>query len=566
MTSCPKARRLHVSLSAALVLAATLAALGGSAPAAAVPGNTVRISGASRYDTAAKVALRQFSAGAQTAVVTSGEQFPDALVAGPLAASEGGRPLLLTRKDDVPAETRNALSTLSPREIVVVGGESAVSAAAFAQLEQLAESVTRIRGGDRFSTAVAVSRAVAPAQASAVYLAFGRDFPDAVVAGALGARAQEPVLLVERDSVPQPVATRLEELSPQEVFIVGGAGVISEAVAARVRELTGVTPERVRGGDRFATSVAGADHAYPNGAATVYIATGRNFPDALSAGPAAAAEDAPVLLVEQACMPEAVRLAVEALGADNLIVIGGSGVVSERTAQMQSCDPAPRGTITANVRFSGSGVGYAAYLNIHDLEGNAVAMGMQSDVNDSPTEGRPWVHTNVFRDPDHVPAGSPAGFDHKYGTLQLQNNVTYKFQLDYLRERELARLKIDDVIVLEVPVRLVGRLFFQTEVNVARNGDSVDATFTDVRIGGFVAEGNGRGTAVEPNGTWNTSSFDFYDLDMQQLDSEVQGADMRGSGTASGVPDGKDWHTVETVRPGEPLAAIGMIAEYWFGQ
>lgn len=554
-------RRALAAAFVASLFAVSLTAVSG--PASAAPSSTVRVFGDSRYATAAQVALRQFDEAnrpVQAVVITTGEKFPDALVAGPLAAAGSPKPMLLVQQASVPAETRDAIEALDPQGLIIVGGESAVSSAVEAELEaQTGTTATRIQGLDRFSTAVAVSEVAFPGAAQTVFLAFGGNFPDAVVAGSLGANEQAPVLLVDQNSAPQVVLDRLEELSPNAIHVLGGATVISDNVLGQVQAATGVTPARISGIDRHSTSVAGSAFAFPAGADTVYIATGNNFPDALAAGPAAAAEGAPVLLVQTSCMPEVVRREIERLGASTMVVIGGGSVVSDATASMTSCDPLPRATITSDVRFTGGGEhGWAVYLNIHDVFGNAIAMGVQDDVKAPETFGKTVVHANVVRN---------GVFDHAYGSLELRENTTYEFKLEYLRERQIGRLWVDGIVALEIGgVNMRERLFFQTEVNVANNGDFVDATFSNTTIGGHVPEGNGRSTTVEPNGTWNTSSFDFYNLDMEQLDSEVQGADMRGHGTASGVPAGHDWHTVETVRPGEPLAAIGMIAEFWHNQ
>ena len=517
--------------------------------------------------------MRQFEGAGpvQSVVITTGEKFPDALVAGPLAAAGAAKPLLLVERGSVPAETRAAIEQLDPNGLIIVGGESAVSTAVENELEALiGVTAERIQGGDRYDTAVNVSKEAFPGTANTVFLASGEGFPDAVVAGALGAADQAPVLLVESGNIPAVVRQRLSELNPSSVAVLGGPFVVSDAVLAQAQESTGVVPERIAGPDRHSTSVVASRFAFPAGTDTVFIATGANFPDALAAGPAAAAENAALLLVQQACAPEVVKREVARLGAENVVVIGGSGVVSDQAAAIGSCDPLPRATITSDVNFSGGGDhGWAVYLNIHDFPptadgtggtNSAIAMGVQDDVKAPETFGRTVVHANVVRN---------GVFDHAYGSLELAQNTTYEFSLDYLHEKQLARLWVDGIPALEMHVAMKNRLLFQTEVNVANNGDFVDASFSDVRIGGHIPGGNGHSTdpnSVHPNGAWNTTDFDFYGLDMEQLDNDVQGADMRGHGTASGVPAGRDWHTVELDRPGEPLAAIGMIAEYWFGQ
>ena len=98
-------------------------------------GNVVRISGSNRYETAVKVSQQRFPNGAADVFVASGEDFPDALVAGPL--SSGAGPLLLTGSKKLPAVVRQEVQRLKPKRIIVVGGPSAVSDAVVGELESL---------------------------------------------------------------------------------------------------------------------------------------------------------------------------------------------------------------------------------------------------------------------------------------------------------------------------------------------------------------------------------------------------------------------------------------------
>jgi peptidoglycan-N-acetylglucosamine deacetylase len=62
---------------------------------------------------------------------------------------------------------------------------------------------------------------------------------------------------------------------------------------------------------------------------TVYIATGTSFPDGLSAGPAAGRNGAPLLLVKPTAVPAGVAEELRRLNPTTVIVVGGSGVVSD---------------------------------------------------------------------------------------------------------------------------------------------------------------------------------------------------------------------------------------------
>jgi len=194
------------------------------------------------------------------------------------------------------------------------------------------------------------------------------------------------------------------------------------------------------------------------------------------------------------------------------------------------------------VSFSGAGTGWAAYLNLHDGNNSAVAMGVQSDAGDAPSSGRSLVHSN------YVINGQ---FGHVYGSTPLPAHESHRWDLRYYAGAGRAILFQDGTPLLAVNIRLNGQVFYQTEVNARIDGDSVDATFGNTIVGGTKPNGS----AVMPNGSWNTRDFNFWHLNMQQTNSAVQGADMHGYGTISGMGSG-NWHTVNP-----PAAAIGMIGE-----
>lgn len=106
----------------------------------------------------------------RTVYIAQGEQFPDALVGGVLAASHNA-PLLLVsgakHRDEVPSSTAVALAELSPDRIVVFGGPEAVSAAVVRDLRAFASTVERVGGADRFETAALIARDVPQAVTNA---------------------------------------------------------------------------------------------------------------------------------------------------------------------------------------------------------------------------------------------------------------------------------------------------------------------------------------------------------------------------------------------------------------
>lgn len=88
---------------------------------------------------------------------------------------------------------------------------------------------------------------------------------------------------------------------------------------------------RLSGADRYATAIAVAGQYRP-GVDAVYVATGANFPDALSAAAAAALVGGPLLLTPTATLPKAVAEAIKRLAPKKIYVVGGGGAVSPKVA------------------------------------------------------------------------------------------------------------------------------------------------------------------------------------------------------------------------------------------
>ncbi|MBW3551591.1 MAG: cell wall-binding repeat-containing protein [Proteobacteria bacterium] len=85
---------------------------------------------------------------------------------------------MLSDRDSLPDATRTALSGLS--RATLVGGEVVLSAQVQAQVDEVADRVTRVAGGDRYATAVEVVKAYGDLDTSLLGLASGETFPDAL--------------------------------------------------------------------------------------------------------------------------------------------------------------------------------------------------------------------------------------------------------------------------------------------------------------------------------------------------------------------------------------------------
>ncbi|MCK0110744.1 S8 family serine peptidase [Ornithinimicrobium sp. F0845] len=303
---------------------------------AEVTGPTVeRVSGVDRYATAAQIAER-YPDGADTVYVVTGEDFADAL-AGAAPASEGRlpgsaglftvdgspAPVLLVKSDRIPGATRAALDAVQPQRLVVLGGEGAVSEGVATQLGAWGE-VDRVAGENRYETAAMLSD-LYPAGVDTVYVASGEpeNFPDALAGAALAGHEGAPVLLTQTDHVPAVVTEALDRLDAGEIVVLGGDGAVSDEVFAELG-----ADRRLAGVDRYATAAAiSAEH--PSGLANTFVATGLDWPDALTGSALAAHLGEPVNLTRPTGLPAVTRAELERLEPGHATVLGGSGVVPE---------------------------------------------------------------------------------------------------------------------------------------------------------------------------------------------------------------------------------------------
>ncbi|MFI5261884.1 MAG: cell wall-binding repeat-containing protein [Candidatus Limnocylindrales bacterium] len=287
-----------------------------------------RIAGSDRYATSAQTAASAFGPGVSVVYVGSGEAFPDAMSGAAAAARDGG-PVLLTQNGLLPLGTAQELAQLAPGRIVLLGSSGSVDGQVMSLLQGYTTgTVTRLAGSDRFATAAAISRATFSPHPSAVYIASGLNFPDALAGAAAAAHVGVPVLLVS-GGIPSSTATELARLVPTHIYVLGSTGSVSAAIQTALQRYTiartVASVTRIGGSDRYATAVLIAQATYAS-AGTVYIANGQNFPDALSGAPLGG----PLLLVPSGdVVPQEVLDEVTALGPSRLVVLGGATGVSD---------------------------------------------------------------------------------------------------------------------------------------------------------------------------------------------------------------------------------------------
>jgi putative cell wall-binding protein len=188
-------------------------------------------------------------------------------------------------------------------------------------------TVPRTSGEDRYATAAAVARDTF-ASAPTAYLARGDAFPDALAASYAAGLADVPILLTTSTSVPAATTSALSALGVRTVHVLGGPTAVSPQVDASLQS-QGYAVDRVGGDDRFATAAALARIGGPGPVGggelgtTALLSSGRSFPDALAAGGMADALHLPQLLAEPDSVPASTASALQDLGIQRVLLVGG---------------------------------------------------------------------------------------------------------------------------------------------------------------------------------------------------------------------------------------------------
>ncbi|MCY7298110.1 MAG: cell wall-binding repeat-containing protein, partial [Ilumatobacteraceae bacterium] len=332
------------------ITGATAPAAAASAPAGGdAQVDVERVSGVDRYKTAATISAKAYPTTAEVVYVASGTNFPDAVSAAPSAIHENA-PLLLTQAGQLPASTRAEIARLDPEKIVIVGGSGVISNAVRDALKSLAPNVVRVAGTDRYSTSIALARyAFGTAGASTAYIATGNAFPDAMSAGAAAGSSNGPVILVNGSASTADSATRslLSDLRTSKVKVIGGTAAVSAGIATSLGS-GGKTVTRLSGSDRFETSIATNANAFTS-SSTVYLATGYNYPDALAGSVLAGAQPAPMFVVPTTCVPSGVLAQIDAVGATDVVLLGGTTALQTGVANLDICETESTKVVAAPV-------------------------------------------------------------------------------------------------------------------------------------------------------------------------------------------------------------------------
>ena len=292
-----------------------------------------RTAGADRYATAVEVSKDTFPSGADTVVIATGANWPDALCGSGLAGAVSG-PVLLTRQGSLPASIKAEIERLGAENAYILGGTGAVSMAVENELDAMLDgTINRLAGANRYETGDLIAEKTTDILQwrwdGTILVATGGNFADALAGAPLASGLGWPIVLASPTSgkVTVPRWT-------SEAIILGGIGAVPMSTEYMLRwsELSNDDVMRIAGATRYDTAAMTAQYGVDMGLLWngVGVATGQDFPDGLTGGAALGMRRAALLLTPSTSLAPAAEKKLEDNkdAVDSVVILGGTGAVS----------------------------------------------------------------------------------------------------------------------------------------------------------------------------------------------------------------------------------------------
>ncbi|WP_027626449.1 cell wall-binding repeat-containing protein [Clostridium lundense] len=285
----------------------------------------IRLGGGNRYETSVKISKDGWIQ-SDNVVLVSGENFPDAICAAPLAKKYDAPILISTSKRLDPA-VMEEIQRLGSKKFFIVGGSGVISLDIEKQLKDIKLEVIRIAGQDRYKTSVKVAETIGVS--NGVVLVSGNNFPDALSIASIAGIKQMPILLTTATNLPDSIKEYINSNRINKYYVVGGTSVIYDSV---IKGLTNV--KRLSGADRYETNIAVIKEFFKDlNFNTVYLGSGEKFPDTLCGSAAAAKNSAPIVLTSGTYCKAQSLIKSNMDSVSSFKILGGTSVISDKLVQ-----------------------------------------------------------------------------------------------------------------------------------------------------------------------------------------------------------------------------------------
>lgn len=285
-----------------------------------------RLSGKNRFEVAANISQKGW-ASADTVFISNYLAFADALSAAPLAYKYNS-PILLTQAGSLNQVTKQEITRLKAKNIVLVGGNGSLNDWITKELRGMGKNVRRIGGQNRFEVSKNIALELGNYQTAIV--ANGLNYPDALAIAPFAAKNGFPILLTRPEAAAKETLEVIQKKNVQNTIIVGGEASVSRNVSYKIPK-----PVRIGGKDRYEVAL-NIFNKYFADTDKLYFATGTTFADALTGSVLITKENATILLTGKDTLPGSVSDALAKRNIQTYIILGGTGSVGSKVLSLLS--------------------------------------------------------------------------------------------------------------------------------------------------------------------------------------------------------------------------------------
>ncbi|MBV7273456.1 cell wall-binding repeat-containing protein [Clostridium sp. PL3] len=290
--------------------------------------NISRLAGQDRYGTSNAVVSQGWTQ-SDYAVLVNSENFPDAITSAPLAKKYNA-PILLTDTNRLTDSTKQKIQDLQIKNVFIVGGSGVVSSNVETELKGMGISVKRIWGQDRYETSVNVAKELGTFKG--VFVVNGEYYEDALSAAPIAAKLQYPIILVEKNNVPDMVKKYINNqvgTNNGEIEVIGGQDVLDGKAVSTLNPT-----KTYNQSTKYERNLALINNYKTQlDLNKVYIASDKGFADALSGSALAGKDGNPIILIGDSNEKD-VNTFISNNNVENVNALGGTGVLSDNVVNI----------------------------------------------------------------------------------------------------------------------------------------------------------------------------------------------------------------------------------------
>ncbi|NTU88649.1 MAG: hypothetical protein HGA54_01920 [Actinobacteria bacterium] len=262
-----------------------------------------RLGGLDRYMTCARIVDEAYPDTAAGVIIATGANYPDAIAASALAGLKN-YPIIIIPGSVLGSEAAASITRLHANEAIIIGGTGVISPAVITQLLETGSitHVERLSGSNRIGTSLAIFNTGRGSWSDTAIVVTGYNYADALSISPFAYMNDSPIFLTESDGTlgPESLAAILSG-GFTDIVLVGGPDVVSTHVESQLGD--GFVYTRLGGDDRYDTCALIADWCTSNDYLTwnvCGVATGMDFPDAISGSALLGVKGGVLLLIDDA--------------------------------------------------------------------------------------------------------------------------------------------------------------------------------------------------------------------------------------------------------------------------